>query len=84
MNIEEIEERTIRSIQNYCYGEKVKLDSAFREDLDLDRIDKIELVMALEEVFEIDISDKDAESIFTVKEMVDYLAKRLLPNVLNF
>ena len=84
MNTQEIEKRTIRVIseQCYCHGEKdkIKPESTFRGDLGCDSLDEIELVMALEEEFEIDISDDDAEKISTVGEAVAYLATRVTPN----
>jgi len=50
----------------------------FLEDLDADSLDEIELVMAYEECFHIDISDEDAEKINTVAEAVDYIEGRLV------
>ncbi len=53
--------------------EKVKLESSFQEDLDADSLDIIELVMALEEEFGIEIPDDEVESIKTVQLAVDYI-----------
>lgn len=49
-------------------------DSAsFVDDLGADSLDIVELVMAFEEAFDIDIPDEDAEKISTVKEAIDYI-----------
>ncbi len=48
-------------------------DAKFIEDLGADSLDTVELVMALEEEFGIEIPDEDAEKIVTVKNAVDYI-----------
>jgi acyl carrier protein len=53
--------------------DEVKADSSFIEDLGADSLDIVELVMALEEEFNIEISDEDAEKIRTVKDVVTYI-----------
>lgn len=53
--------------------EEVKVDASFVDDLGADSLDTVELVMALEEEFETEISDEEAENITTVKEAVDYI-----------
>jgi len=53
--------------------DEVKLESDFVEDLGADSLDVVELVMALEEKFEIEIPDSEAEKIKTVKDVVDYI-----------
>jgi acyl carrier protein len=55
--------------------DEVKLESDFVEDLGADSLDVVELVMALEEKFEIEIPDSAAEQIKTVKDVVDYIEK---------
>lgn len=54
---------------------EVRLESRFIEDLNADSLDVVELVMALEEKFSIEIPDEDAEKIKTVKDVVDYIDK---------
>jgi len=54
-------------------ADEVKLESNFVEDLGADSLDVVELVMALEEKFEIEIPDSEAEKIQTVKDVVDYI-----------
>ena len=55
--------------------DEVKLESDFVEDLGADSLDVVELVMALEEKFEIEIPDSAAEQIKTVKDVADYIEK---------
>lgn len=55
---------------------EVKLESRFVDDLGADSLDVVELVMALEEKFEIEIPDEEAEKISTVKDVVDYIEKK--------
>ena len=52
---------------------QVKEDAKFIDDLGADSLDTVELVMAFEEAFEIEIPDEDAEKIRTVKDAVDYI-----------
>ena len=51
----------------------VKLESHFVDDLGADSLDTVELVMKLEEDFDIEIPDEDAEKIQTVKDAIDYI-----------
>ena len=51
----------------------VKAESSFVNDLGADSLDTVELVMALEEEFECEIPDEDAEKITTVQQAVDYV-----------
>ena len=53
--------------------DEVTEEAAFIEDLGADSLDTVELVMALEEEFNIEISDEDAEKITTVKDAVQYI-----------
>jgi acyl carrier protein len=55
----------------------VKIDSSFVDDLGADSLDTVELVMALEEEFECEIPDEEAEKITTVKQAVDYINAHL-------
>ena len=54
-------------------AEEVKLEASFIDDLCADSLDTVELVMAFEEEFEIEIPDEEAENIQTVKNAVDYI-----------
>jgi len=54
---------------------QVTPEASFVDDLGADSLDTVELVMALEEKFELEIPDEDAEKITTVGEAIDYLKK---------
>lgn len=53
--------------------EKVTNDASFVEDLGADSLDTVELVMALEDEFETEIPDEEAEKITTVQQAIDYV-----------
>jgi acyl carrier protein len=54
---------------------QVTNEASFMDDLGADSLDTVELVMALEEEFDIEISDEDAEKIQTVQDAVDYITE---------
>ena len=53
--------------------DQVVREARFREDLEADSLDLVELIMAFEEEFEGEISDEEAQSITTVGEAIDYI-----------
>ena len=55
----------------------VKSESSFIDDLGADSLDTVELVMALEEEFDTEIPDDEAEKITTVQQAIDYINKNL-------
>jgi len=55
--------------------DQVTNGASFMDDLGADSLDTVELVMALEEEFDIEISDEDAEKIQKVQDAVDYISK---------
>jgi acyl carrier protein len=57
--------------------EKVKPEAHFIDDLGADSLDTVELVMAFEEEFNVEIPDDDAQQITTVKAAIDYLSKKI-------
>lgn len=57
--------------------EEVTQEASFVDDLGADSLDTVELVMALEEEFEMEIPDEDAEKITTVKQAMDYIEANL-------
>ena len=57
--------------------EKVTLDARFREDLEADSLDLVELIMAFEDKFGGEISDEDAQKITTVGEAIKYVQERM-------
>lgn len=54
---------------------EITSNSSFADDLGADSLDQVELVMALEEAFELEISDEDAEKIRTVRDVLEYVEK---------
>ncbi len=78
-SIEEIEGR-VRKIVSEQLGvkeEEVKPSASFVEDLGADSLDTVELVMALEEEFDTEIPDEEAEKITTVQLACDYIKEHL-------
>jgi len=69
------EERVVKLVceQLGVKEEEVTAEASFVEDLGADSLDTVELVMALEEEFETEIPDEEAEKITTVKEAIDYI-----------
>ncbi|KAF8499969.1 acyl carrier protein-like protein [Gautieria morchelliformis] len=55
--------------------DKVQASSSFTEDLGLDSLDTVEVLMAVEEEFGIEIPDEEADKIRTVQQAIDYIAK---------
>ncbi|PVZ68936.1 acyl carrier protein [Pelagibaculum spongiae] len=70
-----IEERVKKIVveQLGCKEEDAKNEASFVDDLGADSLDTVELVMALEEEFETEIPDEDAEKITTVQQATDYV-----------
>ncbi len=56
--------------------DEVTNDASFVDDLGADSLDTVELVMALEEEFETEIPDEDAEKITTVQQAIDFVSSR--------
>lgn len=71
----DIEERVKKIVAEQLGANEadVKLESSFVDDLGADSLDTVELVMALEEEFNCEIPDEEAEKITTVKQAVDYV-----------
>lgn len=56
--------------------DKVTMEARFREDLEADSLDLVELIMAFEDEFDVEIPDDEAQEITTVGSAVDYAQKR--------
>ena len=70
-----IEERVIKMVaeQLGVKEEDVNITSSFVEDLGADSLDTVELIMALEEEFDAEITDEEAEKIATVQDAITYI-----------
>ena len=73
-----IDERVRKIIAEQLGVEEVKVipEASFVEDLGADSLDTVELVMALEEQFDTEIPDEDAQKILTVQNAIDYVSTR--------
>ena len=76
MSIIEQQVKAIVAEQLGVMEEEVTNDASFVDDLGADSLDTVELVMALEEEFETEIPDEDAEKITTVQQAIDYITER--------
>ncbi|MGH7274552.1 MAG: acyl carrier protein [Nitrospiria bacterium] len=76
MNVEERVKKIIAE-QLGVEEEDINPESSFVEDLGADSLDTVELVMAFEEEFGIEIPDEDAEKILTVQNSIDYIKERI-------
>lgn len=74
-----VEERVKKIIveQLQVSEDEVTPDASFFDDLGADSLDVVELVMALEEEFDMEISDEDAEKIVAVKDAVEYIEEHM-------
>jgi len=73
-------ERRVREIVGEQLGledKEVKLDSLFKEDLGADSLDSIELVLAIEDEFGVEIHEEEAEKMKQVKDVVEWLKKNI-------
>ncbi len=52
---------------------EIEMESSFQDDLEADSLDVVELIMAIEDEFDIEIPDEEAEKLTTVKSAVDYI-----------
>ena len=79
MNTEEVFEK-VKSIiveQLGVTDTSVTMEASFIDDLGADSLDIVELVMAIEEEFDIEIPDTDAEKVVTVGDVVDYIEENV-------
>lgn len=77
-NMSDVAERVKKIVaEQLGVKEEVSNDASFVDDLGADSLDTVELVMALEEEFDCEIPDEEAEKITTVQEAIDYIEKHL-------
>ncbi|CAK7274564.1 mitochondrial acyl carrier protein [Sporothrix epigloea] len=79
LNKEEVESRIVSLLQGFDKvndASNIKATSHFANDLGLDSLDTVEVVMAIEEEFSIEIPDKDADSIHSVDKAVEYILQQ--------
>lgn len=57
--------------------DEITTEASFVDDLGADSLDTVELVMALEEEFETEIPDEDAEKMVTIKDAINYIVERM-------
>ena len=79
MSTEEVYERVKKIIleQLGTVDTAVTMDASFLDDLGADSLDIVELVMAFEEEFDIEIPDTDAEKVVTVGDVVEYIKENV-------
>ena len=70
---EKVKEIIVDSLS--CDEDAVTLEANLKEDLEADSLDAVELIMAVEEEFDIEIPDEEAEKITTVQSAIDYVTK---------
>ena len=75
MSVEEKVKKIIAEKLSVDLAEVVP-EASFVDDLGADSLDLVELIMSMEEEFDVEISDEDAEKIATVKDAMDYVAAR--------
>jgi acyl carrier protein len=75
--LKEISEKVKQIISEQLGVDEAEItpSASFTDDLGADSLDQVELVMALEEAFDLEISDEDAEKIRTVQDAIDYIEK---------
>lgn len=75
MELDSIEERLKRIVADQLGVDETQVtrEASFEDDLNADSLDLVELIMSLEEDFNIEISEDDAEKIHTVGDAIDYI-----------
>lgn len=79
MNTDSIESRVIQIIaeQLSLREDEIKAESRFVDDLGADSLDIVELIMEMEEEFDIEIPDNEVERILTVKDVTSYISQHV-------
>jgi acyl carrier protein len=81
MGIAEMKEKILQIIANQLGIdlEEITLEASVTDDLGADSLDVVELIMALEEEFNLEIPDTEAEKIVNVQNIIDYMGNALQP-----
>jgi len=81
MGIAEMKEKILQIIANQLGIdlEEITLEASVTDDLGADSLDVVELIMALEEEFNLEIPDTEAEKIVNVQNIIDYMGSALQP-----
>ncbi|XLQ20286.1 MAG: acyl carrier protein [Candidatus Moraniibacteriota bacterium] len=79
MNKDKLQNKVVGIISEHLSVDipKITLDANFIDDLGADSLDAVEMVMAFEEDFNIEIPDEDAEKITTLRKALDYIEKKM-------
>lgn len=79
MKIEEVQAKLKEIVMDRLNAEEdqIKPEASFVEDLGADSLDIVELIMGIEEEFDIEIPDEDAEKLTTVEEAMNYVKSKL-------
>lgn len=79
MKMEEVQKKLKEIVMDRLNAEEdqIKPEASFVEDLGADSLDIVELIMGIEEEFDIEIPDEDAEKLTTVGEALEYVKKKL-------
>ena len=73
MILDQVKELVVN--QTGVSADELNLDTSLMNDIDADSLDAVEIIMALEDVFEIKIPDEEAEKFLTVRDIVEFLEK---------
>lgn len=78
MTFDQLEERTLNLLKLFdkVDPDKVKVESHLINDLGLDSLDVVEIIMAIEDEFALEINDEEAEKVFTVKDIIELLGDK--------
>ena len=71
-----IEQEVIKMVREQLCVDNVTTESSFVDDLDADSLDMIEIGMAIEDIFEVEVTDKDVEKISTVQDVVNFVCEK--------
>jgi acyl carrier protein len=78
-SVQEVEEKVIQLVSEQLSADKSEItrNTSFTNDLNADSLDTVELVMELEDQFDMTIPDEEAEKLKTVGEVIDYIMAQL-------